>query len=281
MDPIALHLEVRNAFALSDELGRHEHALHNDAMSGHLAATRTALAELERELGRSHARPMVPNPVLVDTLRRALDTLRERMEEVPSVLRPRVAQLMASLERVVFAELRPASPIPAKPLFGVLPLRRAIPQDVHSVMDYVSAAAYALSAKLALTDRGRAVGLALGTSVAGVSLLTDYHLSAAKVIPIELHELLDHATGASAIAAPFVLGYVKRDPVAAAIQIATGVGVVLASLFTDYRAVRGVGRARRSRGGPMALSRRRNRVPDVQRPLEGLSAPSAPERSES
>jgi hypothetical protein len=39
--------------------------------------------------------------------------------------------------------------------------------------------------------------------------MTDYRLSVAKVIPIEAHEVIDHAWGLAAIAAPFVLGYWK------------------------------------------------------------------------
>jgi hypothetical protein len=281
MDAIALHLEVRNALSLADELGRHEHALGNDTLAGLLAATRTALSELERELGRSHEDRISPNPMLIERLERELRTLRERSEEIPAIQRPRFGQLLFSLERIVFAELRPSSPVPAKPLFGNLPLKRVIPQNVHSVMDYLAAGAYLLSAKLARTPSGRAVGLALGSSVAGASLITDYRLSIAKVIPIEVHELLDHASGAGAVTAPFLLGYMRKDPVASAIQIATGLGAIVASLFTDYRAVKGLARALRSKGGPPPKKRkpilsfgRRPRVPEVQRPLEGFANPS-------
>ena len=276
MDVVSLHLEVRNALSLADELGRHEHALGNDTLAGHLAAARTALDELERDLGRSHAAQPSPSPMVIETLERTLNVLRDRSEEVPVLLRPRLGELLSALERVVFAELRPSSPVPAKPLFGALPLARTISQDAHSVMDYVAAAAYLVSAKVAVTRRGRAVGMALGTSVAGGSSLTDYRLSVAKVIPIELHELLDHASGTAAVIAPLLLGYVRRDPVASAIQMVTGISVIALSLFTDYRAERGVGRALRSKGGPRAVRRRlhKPRVPEVQRPLEGLSGAS-------
>jgi hypothetical protein len=280
MDAIALHLEIRNAFSLADELGRHEHALGNDTLAGHLAAARTALGELERDVGRSHRDQVSPNPTLIERLERSLHALRERSEEIPVVLRPRVGQLLSAIERVVFAELRPSSPVPAKLLFGKLPLKRVISQDVHSVMDYLAASAYLVSAKLAFTKRGRVVGLALGSSVAGVSLLTDYRLSAVKVIPIEVHELLDHASGGSAALAPLLLGYVRTDPIAAAIQIVTGLGTIVASLFTDYRAARGVGRALRSKGGPRARRLPRGRVPEAQRPLEGFAGPSYIPRAE-
>jgi hypothetical protein len=276
MDAIALHLEVRNALSLSDELGRHEHELGNDRLAGHLAALRTSLDQLERKLGRSHVEQIVPSPLLIESISRQLDHLRDSADELPDVLRPRLGQLLSALERVVFAELRPNTSVPAKPLFGKLPIKRVIPQDVHSVMDYLSAAAYFASAGLARTRRGRAMGLLLGANVAGVSLVTDYRLSVAKVIPIELHELLDHTTGATAVTAPLVLGYIKRDPIAAAIQIFTGLSAIAASLFTDYRACKGVGRALRSRGGPRARrpGDKKARVQEVQRPLEGFAGPS-------
>ena len=274
MDAFTLHLELRNALSLSDELGRHEHAIGNDSLAGQLAALRTALGELERDVGRSHERSVSPNPTLVERLERGLAVLRDRLEEIPAALRPRLGQLLACVERIIFVEVRPRAPVPSKPLLGVLPLKRIIPQDVHSVMDYLVAAAYLASARLATTQRARAVGMFLGANVGGVSLLTDYRLSAAKVIPIEVHEVLDHVSGAGAVAAPFVLGYAKKDRVAAAIQIAAGIGTILASLFTDYRAARGVGRAIRSRGGPKAGRFKKQRVGEVQRPLEGLSSPS-------
>jgi len=279
MDAIALHLELRNALSLSDELARHEHALGNHTLSAQLAATRTLLSTLEKEAGRSHAYQVLANPDAIERLQRSLGVLRDRSEEIPSLLRPRVVLLMEALERIVFAEQRPVAHIPAKPLFGVLPLARVIPQDIHSVGDYLVAGAYFASAALARTKRGRATGILLGLAVGGASAVTDYRLSLAKVISIELHELLDHASGVKAIAAPLVLGYVRKDPVASALQMIAGLGTIALSLFTDYRAERGLVRARRSKGGPTPRRDRlpkkvQNRVPEVQRPLEGLAGPS-------
>jgi hypothetical protein len=131
---------------------------------------------------------------------------------------------------------------PSKPLLGRLPLARLVPQDVHSVMDYVDSAAVMAGALLSSCPKARAAGLLLGGAGSAVSSLSDYRLSLAKVIPIEAHETIDYAFGASAIAAPFVLGYRKTAPLVAALHVAIGVGTILASLFTDYRAYRGVGR---------------------------------------
>jgi hypothetical protein len=125
---------------------------------------------------------------------------------------------------------------PARPLLRVLPLKRWIPQDVHSVMDYTDGLTVASGALMAdCSPTARMASMALGASVIGVSLLTDYRLSAAKVIPIRTHEALDYLWGASCIAAPFVLGYWKKSPATAMTHVAVGVGTILASLFTDYR----------------------------------------------
>ncbi|KYF76910.1 hypothetical protein BE17_41910 [Sorangium cellulosum] len=129
--------------------------------------------------------------------------------------------------------------IPSKLLFGVLPLKRLIPQDVHSVLDYSNGLMVAMAGLASRRPEAKVAGALLGASVISVSLLTDYRLSLAKLIPIEMHEVLDYAWSASVIAAPFVFGYRKRAPLASLIQIATGAANIMGSLITDYRAARG------------------------------------------
>jgi hypothetical protein len=133
--------------------------------------------------------------------------------------------------------------LPARTLLGGLPLARLIPQDVHSIMDYMNGVATGAGAVLHDNDpAAMAASLILGGSIIGVSLMTDYRLSVAKVIPIEVHETLDYAWGAMAIAAPFVLGYWKSSPTVGLMHVISGAGTILASLVTDYRAWRGRGR---------------------------------------
>lgn len=270
MDRTALHLEIRNALSVADELSRYEHYLGEDELSGCLAALRSALSDLEREVGRSHADLHAPDPSTVESVERSLQALIIRRQRVPRVLAYRTEQLLASAERVSIGLWDPNERVPSKPVLGMLPLARAIPQDVHSVLDYVHAAGFFVSAKIARTSRGRAMGMALGLGLGGASVITDYRLSVAKILPIEAHETLDYAGGISAIAAPFLFGYVKKDPIAAMIHIGLGIGTVLTSLFTDYRASKGVTWPTRSNGGPQLGAR--SRVEDAQRPLEGLSS---------
>ena len=46
MDRTALHVEIRNAISISDELSRHEHALGEDELAGCLAGLRGARSDL-------------------------------------------------------------------------------------------------------------------------------------------------------------------------------------------------------------------------------------------
>lgn len=134
----------------------------------------------------------------------------------------------------------PSAGFPAQPLLGRLPLKRVVPQDVHSLLDYSDAALCALAG--AFGQGGRAFGASMGLAalVGGISLVTDYRLSLAKLIPIEVHEQADYVWSLSAIAAPFLLGYARRSPWTAATHVLLGIGTLVGSLFTDYRAQRGV-----------------------------------------
>jgi hypothetical protein len=133
---------------------------------------------------------------------------------------------------------------PSLPILGVLPLARLIPQDIHTGMDYVGAGQALLSSALAEDPVCRTVGLVQAALAVSVASVTDYRLSFAKVIPIEVHEVIDHVWGLGMVLAPFALGYWKKSPVASAIQVGTGLMQITASLLTDYRAARGIKWAR-------------------------------------
>lgn len=124
---------------------------------------------------------------------------------------------------------------PSRPIFGVLPLARLIPQDVHAMMDYGNGVATGAGALMTDDPAARIASIALAATVVGTSAITDYRLSAAKILPIEVHEAADYAWGVAAIAAPFVFGYWKRAPRVALMHVMAGAGTLLSSLLTDYR----------------------------------------------
>lgn len=148
-------------------------------------------------------------------------------------------------------------------------LRRALaPSARRALLDCAAAGAFLASARLARTSRADVTGAVLAASAAALGWA-----SATQKITIGARGRARVTLGAAAVAAPLVLGYARRDRLLAAMQITAGVGLIAASLATDYLAERDVGRTiRRARSAPGAEG---VRVPEVQRPLEGLSAPSA------
>ncbi|WP_375769824.1 hypothetical protein NR798_02760 [Archangium gephyra] len=133
-----------------------------------------------------------------------------------------------------------AAGIPAMPLFDKLPLRRRIPQNLHSVLDYQGALTVAGVGLLSGVGTLRTASLVLGCSGLGVALLTDYKLSLFKLIPIEVHEVIDYVWSFGVIAAPFLFGGSRRSRFATWVHALVGASTIVASLFTDYRAQRGV-----------------------------------------
>jgi hypothetical protein len=162
------------------------------------------------------------------------------IDQKPNGTLPRAAQ--APLDRVLDRDVPKDRTLghgtPSKPLFGALPIARIIPQDVHSMMDYANGLATGAGVILADDPIARIASIALGASVTGVSAVTDYRLSVAKLLPIELHEATDYLWGAAAIAAPFVFGYWKRSPRVAMMHVMAGAGTILSSLITDYRSAK-------------------------------------------
>ncbi|HWZ84739.1 MAG TPA: hypothetical protein VN032_00970 [Thermoanaerobaculia bacterium] len=88
--------------------------------------------------------------------------------------------------------------------------------------------------------KARAVGVGLGSTVGGFSLMTDYRMSLFKLIPIEAHEGLDYAFAVASLAAPFALGYAKKDRAATWFGVGAGLGSLVVAMLTDYRAAKGI-----------------------------------------
>jgi hypothetical protein len=124
---------------------------------------------------------------------------------------------------------------PSEALFRVLPLERLIPQDIHSVGDYLGALGVGALAAGSGTSRGRVAGLMLALSGVGVSLVTDYRLSLKKWMPIEVHEAIDYVWSLATLASPWLFGYAKKAPAMALGQVLAGVGYLVFSALTDYR----------------------------------------------
>jgi len=128
-----------------------------------------------------------------------------------------------------------AAGVLSRPLAGGLPLRRWLPQDAHSLLDLAAGLAVAVAGRLSGAGAARRVGMRLGLGLVGTTLLTDSRLTLSRLVPIELHELTDYGWGLAALAAPFVGGFARRAPGAAAVHVLAGAAVLLGALVTDYR----------------------------------------------
>jgi hypothetical protein len=140
------------------------------------------------------------------------------------------------------------------PLLGGLPLRRWVPQGVHSLAELAMGTKVAVAGGLSGVKPAQRAGLALGLSLAGVTLLTDSRVTLSRLVPIELHELMDYGWGVAAIAAPFVGGYARRAPLTAAVHVLAGAAMLLSALVTDYRCHSGMhlGKERMTDPGPIS-----------------------------
>lgn len=250
MDPLALQLEARNTIVLADELSRLAHAQSAHVLSGRLAALRSSIQDLERDMGLSAPpEPSVFDPGRVAAVERALESLLVRRDHVPATLHARFEHVIASAERISIALWDPSAAVPSKPVMG-LPTARIVPQAAGSVADLVGSGLMLASAAVARTRRARIVGAVLGIGGGALALASDTTIGV-KRIPIETTMRATLAGDVLAVAAPFVLGYARRDPLAAAMQVATGlVGIALA-FVTDWRGTDGATTPVR-RGGRVA-----------------------------
>ena len=91
---------------------------------------------------------------------------------------------------------------------------RIIPRPVHAATDYLYAAALAASPSLVGFEEDEQAVLAAralaGTTVVA-SLLTRYELGLIRIIPFNLHLMLDLLAALPTLAAPWVLGFDKNE----------------------------------------------------------------------
>jgi hypothetical protein len=147
-----------------------------------------------------------------------------------------------------------AAGILSRPLAGGLPVRRWVPQGVHSLLELAAGVTVAVAGGLSGVGAARRAGLRLGLGLAGVTLLTDSRVSLSRLVPIELHELTDYGWGVAAIAAPFVGGYARKAPVTAAVHVLAGAALLVGALVTDYRCRSGMHLGKERMTDPGAIS---------------------------
>lgn len=116
---------------------------------------------------------------------------------------------------------------------------------LHGITDYATGALL-LAGSTGLEGTPRRVARAVGASVLGQSLFTDYELGLVRVIPMRVHLALDMATGAAlAVSAGAPAGGGARGVMSRLVPALAGLGEVATALMTQPEPPR---RWRRRRG---------------------------------
>ncbi len=108
---------------------------------------------------------------------------------------------------------------------------RFIPSAFHGILDYAVAATLVF-APFILGFEGIALALAVagGLGLFVYSLVTDYSISARKLLPFKAHLAIDFAAALVLVAAPFVFGFTGLER---AFYLVIGIAVLVVVAVTD------------------------------------------------
>ncbi|MEM7666636.1 MAG: hypothetical protein AAF250_12330 [Pseudomonadota bacterium] len=108
---------------------------------------------------------------------------------------------------------------------------RIIPSAFHGVLDYAVAATLVIM-PFVLGFQGIALMLAVagGVGLFLYSLITDYSMSARKLLPFRVHLMIDFAAAAVLTAAPFLFGF---EGLERAFYLVIGLSVIAVVLITN------------------------------------------------
>jgi len=108
---------------------------------------------------------------------------------------------------------------------------KIIPSKFHGALDYAVAATLIIG-PLVLGFDGIAKYLALadGIGLLIYSLITDYSLSARKLLPFRLHLILDFVAAVALVAAPFLFGFSGFEKI---FYLVIGISVIAVVLITN------------------------------------------------
>jgi hypothetical protein len=88
-----------------------------------------------------------------------------------------------------------------------------IPTRIHGIIDYLTGIAMIAAPYLLGFADGTAaqwVPIVIGVLIIGQSLMTDYEVSMARVIPMPAHLMMDVGTGLVLAASPWLFGFADR-----------------------------------------------------------------------
>ena len=124
---------------------------------------------------------------------------------------------------------------------------------VHGYIDYVAVALLTLAPSLfGFTGVAATICYALAVAQLGMSLVTAYPVSMAKLIPFTIHGGVELASSVFLVVAPWLFGFAMVEA-ARNFFVAAGIGLLLVYLVTDYKAAKQYGAAQRSTSGDHAV----------------------------
>jgi hypothetical protein len=118
---------------------------------------------------------------------------------------------------------------------------RVIPTSIHGVIDYVVGAALLVVPYLLGFADGTAaqwVPQIVGILIIGQSLITQYELSIAKIIPMSTHLMLDMGAGALLAVSPWLFGFADQVYLPHLIVGLAEIGIALVSDNRSRRSAR-------------------------------------------
>lgn len=107
---------------------------------------------------------------------------------------------------------------------------------IHGYLDYVAVALLALAPSLfGFAGVAATISYVLAVVQLGMSLVTAYPASVAKLIPFTIHGAVELVTAIFLIVAPWLFRFGEADA-ARNFFVASGIGLLLVYIATDYKA---------------------------------------------
>jgi hypothetical protein len=130
-------------------------------------------------------------------------------------------------------------------------MNRPITSRMHAMLDYPLGLVLILAPWIfGFSDVGGAaviVPIVVGALAIGQSLITDWELSLADILPLPMHLMMDVLAGAVLAVSPFVFGFSDEGTNAWLPHVLAGVGLIAAGLMTQR--ARADRRSSAARGG--------------------------------
>lgn len=105
---------------------------------------------------------------------------------------------------------------------------------IHGYLDYFTVAVFLLAPSLfGLSGLAGGLAYALALIHLAMTLVTDFPLSVAKLVPFRIHGLVEKIVGPVLLLAPFILGF---EGAARVFYFLIGATIIVVGLLTDYEA---------------------------------------------